>query len=474
MASTSIASHTTVYLPNVLLDESNYPTWLFRMEAFLNGQNCYGFVDGSCPCPPQYVTSSDGSIPTLSADYVAWKTQDQSIVNMLGQTLSPVAMSCVVGSRSAQEMWARLKQKFAAPNRQNILQLKTNLQSLKKGSDNIETYLDKIKASRDALETVGVFLDDEDIVVTVLRGLPSEFAAIKTVIRAQFVSCTMGELQTLLKAAEVDIENEMGSSSALPLTAMVAAQSSSPTTHTLQTSTSTATTPTTSSSTPAAPPGFSPLPQSSSFPYTPIPAIPYGSTSYPGFDQSSAMTGFFAGRGNNRFNNPGPAMGRFNSFGHNFGPRNNNTAHNFGNGGPFNRTNTGAPNQLMTCQLCGRVGHGAKTCRTLNNYPFAQGNNNDVCQYCGKNNHTADRCFYIIGFPNQQHNQAQNPGPATGNAMLAAATNPPQYWLADTGATNHMTNEIQMLNNIAPYPTTDTVQVGNGQGVGQNLVPRTE
>lgn len=260
MASTSIASHTTVYLPNVLLDESNYPTWLFRMEAFLNGQNCYGFVDGSCPCPPQYVTSSDGSTHTLSADYVAWKTQDQSIVNLLGQTLSPVAMSCVVGSHSAQEMWARLKQKFAAPNRQKILQLKTNLQSLKKGSDNIETYLDKIKASRDALETVGVFLDDEDIVFTVLRGLRYEFAAIKTVIRAQFVSCTMGKLQTLLKAAEVDIENEMGSSSALPLTVMVAAQSSSPTTHTLQTSTSTATTPTTSSSTPAAPPSFSPLP----------------------------------------------------------------------------------------------------------------------------------------------------------------------------------------------------------------------
>lgn len=101
---------------------------------------------------------------------------------MLGQTLSPKAMSCVVGSQSAQEIWSRLKLKFAAPNRQNILQLKTNLQNLRKGSDNIETYLDKIKDARDALETVSVILDDEDIVVIVLRGLPSEFAAIKTVI----------------------------------------------------------------------------------------------------------------------------------------------------------------------------------------------------------------------------------------------------------------------------------------------------
>ncbi|PRQ21028.1 hypothetical protein RchiOBHm_Chr7g0234661 [Rosa chinensis] len=89
---------------------------------------------------------------------------------MIGQTLSPIAMSCAVGSRSAQEMWTNLKNKFAAPNRQNILQLKSNLHNLKKGNDSIETYLDKIKAARDALETVGVFLDDEDIVVTVHKS----------------------------------------------------------------------------------------------------------------------------------------------------------------------------------------------------------------------------------------------------------------------------------------------------------------
>lgn len=47
--------------------------------------------------------------------------------------------------------------------------------------------------------------------------------------------------------------------------------------------------------------------------------------------------------------------------------------------------------------------------------------------------------------------------------MLDAATNPPQYWFVNTGATNHMINEIQMLNNIAPYPANDIVQVGKGK-----------
>ncbi|KAL6193340.1 hypothetical protein ACLB2K_034424 [Fragaria x ananassa] len=82
-------------------------------------------------------------------------------------------------------MWENLKLKFASQNKQNILQLKSNLQNLRKGADDIETYLDKIKEARDALETVGVQVDDKDIVVTILRGLHAKFAAIKIVIRAQ-------------------------------------------------------------------------------------------------------------------------------------------------------------------------------------------------------------------------------------------------------------------------------------------------
>lgn len=69
----------------------------------------------------------------------------------------------------------------------------TNLQNLKKWSDSIETYL--IKIARDALETVGAFMDDEDVIVTVLRGLPSEYAIIKGVIRAQAVTFSISDLQ---------------------------------------------------------------------------------------------------------------------------------------------------------------------------------------------------------------------------------------------------------------------------------------
>ncbi|KAM5580016.1 hypothetical protein ABKV19_009651 [Rosa sericea] len=498
-------THTTVYLPNILLDATNYPTWLFRMESFLRGQNLFGFVDGSTPCPQQFVLASDGSTNTISVDYITWKTQDQSIVNMMGQTLSVVAMTCAVGSKSAQDLWTRLKLKFADANKQNILQLKSNLQNVKKGNDDIETYLDKIKAAKDALETVGVAIDDEDIVVTVLNGLPSEFAAIKTVIRAQFTCASLSQLKTLLKAAEMDIGNEAQGLQSL-LTAMLAkinpqvqstpsasncaASTSSPVTQQAQSHQTQAmqfTSQASTSNAPLVPPGFtshglsSPgvmhqglpsFPMSSQTPYVPIPALPYGFTPMPSFplynpnNGHNGMTGFYAGRGNGRFNNN---AGR----GNNLGGRGNGMNLALGGnqyGGFRSNGNNYAGGNSITCQWCNKVGHSAKTCRSLPQ--TQQGNNNSNqsgCQYCGRPGHTADRCYFIIGFPGQQSDYEDT----NATAMVAATTNlAPQFWLADTGATNHMTNNHQLLNNVVPYPNTDGVQIG--QGAGQNTVPGTE
>lgn len=99
----SVTTQTRVYLPTIFLDETNYPIWLFRLESLLKGQNLYGFVDGTLPCASQFVRATNGS-NVLNPEYEAWKTQEQIVVNMLGQTLSPIALTCIVGSRSTHEM----------------------------------------------------------------------------------------------------------------------------------------------------------------------------------------------------------------------------------------------------------------------------------------------------------------------------------------------------------------------------------
>lgn len=427
---------TTGFLPNIVLDASNYPSWVFRLESFLKGQNLFGFVDGSIACPPQFVQSSDGTT-IISAEYIDWTAQDHRIINMISETLGPVAMSCAVGSSSSQAMWTTLRLRFASPDRHNVLRLKSNLQALKKGSDNIETFFDKIKVATDALATVGVFLDAEDIVDIILRGLPTEFVAIKAVIRAQFVCGSMPDIKALLKAAELDIENEKQASTVYSQTPIVSSQSNSP----------------------SVPPGFSPFASPTAhplalvsrvFPYTLVPTVPLSFVHSNPFSMDSPfiMAGFSGGsdRGvgfspdRNALFGGGNGNGGFNSqnIGNNYGNGNGNGV--FPNYGGFtdgNGTRNNADN--LTCQLCDMVGHGANTCRFLSNF---QQNHNFFtggmkCQYCGRKNHTADRCYNLFGFPGH-HQQHSSPSHAV-VAMLASANSTPQFFcFANSGATTHM------------------------------------
>lgn len=294
------------------------------------------------------------------------------------------------------------------------------------------------------------------------------------------MTSTLSDLKTLLKATEIDLETDSQSSVTLPLTAMVAQTTQLIHNSTSQTSPTVHTSPTVSSASPSSfhspqVPSQSSVssPASAQSHYVPIPAMPYGFGPYSSSDSSFGMTGFYAGqdRGQSSNGNGGGSRpfnyGRNNAGGHGGG---------FARSGGFNGNGGG---NAFTCQLCGKVGHGARTCRTLSN--FQSPKPKVECQYCGRDNHTADRCFEIIGFPSNQHTNngyqrsqqqhhsqvgyammASTSNGHMGSAMLASSSNTPQFWLADSGATNHMTSEVQLLQNLAPYNNGDTVQIGNG------------
>ena len=82
----------------------------------------------------------------------------------------------MVGITISREVWNTLEQRFTSTSRANFLNLKLELQSLKKGSDSVNNFLQKIKIARDKLLAVGVVVDNEELICIVLRGLPKDFA----------------------------------------------------------------------------------------------------------------------------------------------------------------------------------------------------------------------------------------------------------------------------------------------------------
>jgi len=84
-----------------------------------------------------------------------------------------------------------------------------------------------------------------------------------------------------------------------------------------------------------------------------------------------------------------------------------------------------------------------------------------ICQLCGKIGHTAPRCYQcpdptLVASPFSPYQPAQ--------AYYSSPTLPPkENWYPDTGATHHLTNNLQNLNiSSEEYTGQDQIRIGNG------------
>ncbi|PRQ49208.1 putative RNA-directed DNA polymerase [Rosa chinensis] len=466
---------------SVRLDETNYPTWVFHMQHHLRGHGLLKFVDGSHPCPSQFLVEDDGSLTNNSAAREKWMEQDSALISMLINTLSPEALTLVTGCSSSMEVWLILKQRYATVSEAHVMQLKSTLQNIQKGSDSIEKYLLKFKTVRDQLAVLGVKMSDQDVKVLILAGLPSEYGHTRQIIRGKN-NIDLEEVRSLLLSAESEIELENKSSPLIQLTALLS-----------QTVAAASTT------VPAQNDKPNPLVQltallaqsvlgntnamqgmncnnaAASTTTTHMNAYtgPVNSASQTGFmvppSNGTPQSGFLANNGgmqgnnttqhsqgfsqNNGYNNNGGSysdnQGSYPQF-----PAQRNFSNNNNNNQRYSRGNN--PNQNynspLICQICDKPGHGAWKCHQRNPQTQNDGSSSTIeCQICKKPGHIAKTCKYRI--PNNSNNHTGS------SAMVACAESNHEVWLVDSGATNHMTSDLQNLQNVSSYNSNDGVQI---------------
>jgi len=97
---------------------------------------------------------------------------------------------------------------------------------------------------------------------------------------------------------------------------------------------------------------------------------------------------------------------------------------------------------------------------STNNRSTSPGSNKRViCQYCEKSGHTAKICYKLHGYPNQK----RNTGPSA-HHVRHAPYGSGSDWIIDSGATHHITNDLDGLHLTNPYHGADHLIVGNGSG----------
>ena len=145
---------------------------------------------------------------------------------MISSTLSPSAISLVMGQTSASCIWKIIVNRYTSVSRSNIVNLKRELNSIKKNSDSVIDYLQKIKEARNKLVSVGVHIDDEEMLHIVLQGLPSEFHSFTFAMLTKNEAVKFEELHILMKTEEDLLKNASDNSKEIAHMAMVANKNS--------------------------------------------------------------------------------------------------------------------------------------------------------------------------------------------------------------------------------------------------------
>ena len=187
----------------VKLDNSNYIIWKHQISMVMETYSMIELLDETPFVPKKFLKDLSGSVTTvLNLDFLVWKSKEKALLTFINSTLTPSVLAITVGCSLALEVWKVLENRFSSFLRSHVMNLKGELHSVKKGSDSVDTYLQKIKVISDKLMAVGIFLEDEELLHMAIKGLPKEFSAFRSAIRIRSTKLSFDELATMLNAEE--------------------------------------------------------------------------------------------------------------------------------------------------------------------------------------------------------------------------------------------------------------------------------
>ena len=194
-------------LMSTRLDSTNYMIWKLQIFALLDAYSVIEHLDGSIPQPMHFLTS-DAGVQSVNPAFLAWKKKDKAILTLLYSTLTSPVLAMVIGLSTSEEVWNTLEERFTSTARANVLHLKLELQSIRKGNESMSSYLQRIKTTRDRLSAVGVLIDNEELLHTILKGLPKEYAPFASAIRTRDGILSLERLSVLLQTEEQSMKEE--------------------------------------------------------------------------------------------------------------------------------------------------------------------------------------------------------------------------------------------------------------------------
>ena len=129
-------------------------------------------------------------------------------MSMINAMLSHSALALVFGQTSVKGVWDNLERRYTSMSRSNnILGLKRELNSIRKKNDSIDVYLDKIKDCKKKMESVGVHVEDEELLHIILDGLPQGYYSFSSALRTRDDPIGYAQVHVLLTYEEKSLKH---------------------------------------------------------------------------------------------------------------------------------------------------------------------------------------------------------------------------------------------------------------------------
>nr|DAD33031.1 TPA_asm: hypothetical protein HUJ06_011882 [Nelumbo nucifera] len=117
-----------------------------------------GYVDGTVKPPQKYLASSTSTTTAEQIEnpsYKTWHVQDQLLLSWILASLTEHTLAQVVGCITSHQVWSLIETLYAPKSKARIMQLRFELNELKKRFLSMGAYLLKIKNIVDALSAAG-------------------------------------------------------------------------------------------------------------------------------------------------------------------------------------------------------------------------------------------------------------------------------------------------------------------------------
>ena len=171
------------------LDDENYPKWRSQMRFLLTVKKVWAAIEPAVQASSAAKTDDTGVQTRSMTSSSTGQSAEES--DLSAQALSIIGLNVedhllleVAEAGSAREIWDHFETIFQAKTNANKLRWRQQLATLKKlPTESISQYLARARAIMTALKSAGSSLEESEVALAVLAGLPESYSVAVEVLQ---------------------------------------------------------------------------------------------------------------------------------------------------------------------------------------------------------------------------------------------------------------------------------------------------